>query len=139
VANIKVYLDNCCYNRPFDDQTQLRIALETQAKLYVQLLIVNHKINLVWSYVSALENQKNPDENRRTSITEFARYAGQIIIKNDIILKTAREITNAGLKPVDALHVSCAIAGRVDFFITTDDRILKYQAVNAGLTDTEFR
>lgn len=36
---MKVYLDNCCYNRPYDDQTQIRISLETQAKLYIQDLI----------------------------------------------------------------------------------------------------
>jgi len=28
---MKVYLDNCSYNRPFDDQGQIRIYLETQA------------------------------------------------------------------------------------------------------------
>ena len=33
---MKIYLDNCCFNRPYDDQTQIRISLETQAKLYVQ-------------------------------------------------------------------------------------------------------
>lgn len=33
---MKIYLDNCCYNRPYDDQSQLRISLETQAKLYIQ-------------------------------------------------------------------------------------------------------
>lgn len=31
---MRVYLDNCCYNRPYDDQTQLRISLESQAKLH---------------------------------------------------------------------------------------------------------
>jgi len=36
---MRVYLDNCCYNRPYDDQTQMRINLETQAKLYIQQLI----------------------------------------------------------------------------------------------------
>lgn len=25
-----IYLDNCCYNRPFDDQTQERIHLESE-------------------------------------------------------------------------------------------------------------
>ena len=30
---MRIYLDNCCYNRPFDEQTQLRIRLETEAKL----------------------------------------------------------------------------------------------------------
>ena len=36
---MKIYLDNCCFYRPYDDQTQIRISLETQAKLYVQDLV----------------------------------------------------------------------------------------------------
>lgn len=32
---MKVYLDNCCYNRPFDDQTQERIHLESEAILMI--------------------------------------------------------------------------------------------------------
>lgn len=31
---MRIYLDNCSYNRPYDDQSQLRISLESQAKLY---------------------------------------------------------------------------------------------------------
>jgi hypothetical protein len=30
---MKIYLDNCCFNRPFDDQSHLRIRLEAEAKL----------------------------------------------------------------------------------------------------------
>ncbi len=48
---MKIYLDNCCFNRPYDDQTQIRISLETQAKLYVQDLVKNKKVDLVTSYV----------------------------------------------------------------------------------------
>ena len=33
---MKIYLDNCCFNRPFDDQSQLRIRLESEAKLKIQ-------------------------------------------------------------------------------------------------------
>ena len=29
---MRVYLDNCCYNRPFDPQSDLRIHVETVAK-----------------------------------------------------------------------------------------------------------
>ena len=36
---MKVYLNNCCYNRPYDDQTQIRIHLETEAKLHIQDVI----------------------------------------------------------------------------------------------------
>jgi hypothetical protein len=58
---VKVYLDNCCYNRPFDDQDQMRIHLETQAKLYIQELIKEQKLELVCSFVSRYENSVNPD------------------------------------------------------------------------------
>ena len=33
---LRVYLDNCCFNRPFDNQLQPRIRFETQAKLHIQ-------------------------------------------------------------------------------------------------------
>jgi hypothetical protein len=42
---VKIYLHNCCYNRPFDDQDQVRIYLETQAKLYIQELITEKNLN----------------------------------------------------------------------------------------------
>lgn len=48
---IKLYLDNFCYNRPFDDQTQMKIHLETQAKLYIQAKIKEGLYTLVWSYI----------------------------------------------------------------------------------------
>ncbi len=36
---IRIYLDMCCYNRPYDDQSQMRIAMEAQAKIYIQDMI----------------------------------------------------------------------------------------------------
>jgi hypothetical protein len=32
---MKIYLDTCCLSRPFDDQTQERIKLESEAVLVV--------------------------------------------------------------------------------------------------------
>lgn len=55
---MKIYLDNCCYNRPFDDQSQLKIHLETQAKLYIQAKIKEGVYDLVWSYILDYENGK---------------------------------------------------------------------------------
>ncbi len=55
---MKIYLDNCCFNRPYDDQAQIRISLETQAKLYIQELVKNKKLDLVTSYVLWYENSR---------------------------------------------------------------------------------
>jgi len=46
---MRVYLDNCCYNRPFDPQTDLRIHLETVAKVRVQTLMKSGAVEYVWS------------------------------------------------------------------------------------------
>ena len=64
---MKIYLDNCCYNRPYDDQTQIRISLETQAKLYVQDLVKDKKLDLVTSYVLWYENVNSVDDIKETA------------------------------------------------------------------------
>ncbi len=46
---MRVYLDNCCFNRPFDDQRHLRIRLETEAKLRIQEVIREGGLQLAWS------------------------------------------------------------------------------------------
>lgn len=44
---MRIYMDNCSYNRPYDDQSQMRIHLETQAKLHIQDMIRQKQIELV--------------------------------------------------------------------------------------------
>lgn len=68
---MRIYLDMYCYNRPYDDQSQLKISLETQAKLHIQTLIKNKKFNLVTSYMLRYECNNNPFEMRRNVIFDF--------------------------------------------------------------------
>ncbi|MDR1376842.1 MAG: PIN domain-containing protein [Synergistaceae bacterium] len=125
---MRIYLDNCCYNRPFDDQLQIRIALESQAKLYIQRLIVEKKIELVMSYVSRFENTANPHVTRRNAIDDFFRNAKFYVDYSFAadVEKIAKSIMRSGVKAKDALHIACAIEGRCDYLLTTDDRVLKY-------------
>ena len=124
MGNKTIYLDNCTYNRPFDDQTQLRISLETQAKLFIQTLVKNKEIDLIYSYVCFYENYINPFENKKLSISEFSKNAKQYIFETDEIILNAKEIEKSGIKPLDSLHLSCAISANADYFITVDDIIL---------------
>jgi hypothetical protein len=102
MKNLKIYFDNCCYNRPFDDQTNLRISLETQAKLFIQSLVIQGKLDLIWSYISEFENNENPYETRKSSIFDFSRYAKRKITQNAKIIYLANKITGSGLSPADA-------------------------------------
>ena len=122
---MKIYLDNCCFNRPFDDQTQLPIYLESQAKLYIQHQILNKEYQLVWSYILEYENKQNPYEIRRNTIVEWKNIASEIVVENESILEFAERLLSKGIKTKDALHIASAVFSSCDYFITTDKRLLK--------------
>ena len=128
--SIKVYLDTCCYNRPYDDQTQLRINLEAQAKLFIQKQIVDGKLKLIYSFISVYENSQNPYSIRKNAISDFFSNASIYISEDNVnvIKQRASEIMKTGIKTKDALHISCAIEGKADYFVTTDIRLLKYSS-----------
>ena len=128
---MKVYLDMCCYNRPYDDQSQLKIFLETQSKLYIQTLIKDGKLKLVSSYMLRYECSNNPFEMRRNAIFDFIdknTYA-YIGIERQVNIETkAAEIMKTGIKYKDACHLASAIYAECEYFISTDIRLLKYKS-----------
>jgi predicted nucleic acid-binding protein len=137
----RIYLDNCTLNRPFDVQTSIRIRIETEAKLFIQDKIRKGELKLIWSYILDFENFQNPFDERKNAIAGWKRYSYTDIEQTESIVKMANEIENKGIKAKDALHIACAIQGNADFFITTDDGILKktlsLQAINV-VNPTDF-
>ncbi len=121
---MRVYLDNCIFNRPFDDQGSIRIRLETEAKLFIQDKIRNDKIELIWSYILEFENFHNPHDERRSTIIKWKNLASLDISESPELLANARALADFGAKAKDALHVAAAIEGKANFFLTTDDKLL---------------
>lgn len=121
---MRIYLDNCSYNRPFDDQLQLKIKLETEAKLYVQEEIINGRFELVWSYILEYENSENPYQERKETIKTWKNIASIDCDANNQIIQLAENIKSLGLKSKDSLHIACAIYTNCEYFITTDAKIL---------------
>ncbi len=135
---MRVYLDNCCFNRPYDDQSQLRISLETQAKLRIQEMIRKKQIELSSSYVLLYENSKNPYLTRQSSIRKFVKENVSVYVgaeQADEIRILAGGIISTGVKVADAYHVACAIVSKSDCFLTTDDRLLKHKDERIRIED----
>jgi predicted nucleic acid-binding protein len=122
---VRVYLDNCCFNRPFDNQRQTRVRLEAEAKLCIQEYIREGTLELAWSYILDFENTANPFEERRTTISRWRQYATIDVEETALILQEAKALVELGLKAKDALHIACVIAGEYTYFLTTDDDILR--------------
>ena len=128
---MRIYLDMCCYNRPYDDQSQLKISMETQAKLHIQTLIKERKLKLITSYILRYECGNNPFEMRRNAIFDFIdtnAYAYIGMERQTIIEEKAAEIMKTGVKYKDACHVASAIYAECEYFISTDTRLLKYKS-----------
>lgn len=72
---LKIYLDNCCFNRPYDNQLLIRNRLETEAKLYIQESIIEENYDLAWSYILDFENSRNPFSDRKKEISTWRTIA----------------------------------------------------------------
>lgn len=132
-----VYLDNCMFNRPFDDQDPIRVRLETEAKLYVQEKIKQGELQLIWSYILAYENSKNPFYDRRLAIAKWEFLSTKKIMQsNEFIQQYATNLSLDGIASKDALHVACAVYMQADYFLTTDDKLLKKLLTSSDIKAT---
>ena len=120
-----LYLDNSVLNRPFDDQRQPRIWLETLAFSVVLQLVETGEAELAKSPVHILENNESPLAIRRQWVEHCLALATVEIELSETIRDRAKSLANDGLKPLDALHLACAEAAKTDHFLTCDDRLLK--------------
>jgi hypothetical protein len=132
---MRVYLDTCCYNRPFDDQSQHRIRLETTAILAVFGAALAGELSIVGSEILDLEVHRISDPVRRRDVTSLASLAIERILLASPVVARARRLEGLGFRPADALNLSCAEAGAADALLTPDDRFWNTaQRVQSELT-----
>jgi len=124
LKKMKVYLDNCCYNRPFDNQSNIVVKLEAEAVSFIQERIKLGKLDIVWSYIMDYENSFNPFEDRLISIEKWRQFAKEDVNTNDEIVKQAENLTSLNIKKKDALHIACALYAKCQYFLTTDLKLL---------------
>jgi len=128
---LRIYLDNCCYGRIYDNQSTEKIISETKSVHFVRKQIEIGKIELATSYMLHYENNQRPDEQSKTEIEKFFKTYRKIHIGIDFAEKLSasiNKIMSTGIKRKDAHHVAAAIAANCEYFLTTDERLLKYSS-----------
>lgn len=119
-----VYLDNSVYNRPFDDQSQPRIWLETLSLSLILQMVESGELKLVSSAMVVYENSRSPFPDRREWVYNclgLAKYTKKL---DEQIRAKAQDFEKEGLRAIDALHLACAEAAGVDYFLTCDDKVV---------------
>ena len=121
INSMRIYLDVCCLNRPFDDQAQDRIHLEAEAILTV----LNHSRMSGWNIIGSdaidFEIGKIPDHDKRVKVQILSTLHDTHVKVDAGIEQRAVELNQVGLKALDALHVACAEKAKADVLLTTDD------------------
>jgi predicted nucleic acid-binding protein len=133
---MKIYFDTCSLQRPLDDKSQLRIALEAEAILGLITLVEMETLELISSETLLFEVQKTPNIHRKHYILSVLNKGRTFIVLNDDIKKRASTLNQMGIKSVDALHLAGAEAAKADYFCTCDDTLLKKAQ---ALTDNQIR
>lgn len=128
-----IYLDACCLNRPFDDQTQPRVYLETQAIMTILSQCESGKWKLVTSSVLEAELNQMPDLEQLENVKKILSIA-KIKVSSSLSLKNrSAELQKLGFSSYDAAHIASAEISNADIFLTTDDRLFKKAKTNYKL------
>ena len=123
---MRIYLDTCCLNRPFDKQTDNRVILETEAILGI---IDRCETEDDWIFFSSdvlddeISRIIHPDKKQK--VLSLYHFASIHIDLNDKIVEQAKRQERLDLHPFDSLHLACAEFAQADVLLTTDKKFIR--------------
>lgn len=133
---MRIYLDCCSLQRPFDDKSQPRIAIESEAILVILSMCESNQITLLSSEVLQFEIGRIPDQGRKEEAWAIQKIAKETVVLTPELEILARRLLESGVKPLDALHLASASVAKADYFCTCDDILLKKARIFNGLNTT---
>lgn len=122
---MKIYLDVCCLNRPFDDQRQPRVRMESEAVTLVFEHIDAGRHQQVSLQVAEIEIAAITEPERRRRVHALLPPRKDRIRLTQAIFARAESPAGLGFKSADALHIACAEAAGADIFLSCDDRLCR--------------
>ena len=123
---MKVYLDNCCYNRLFDDRSNIKNYLEREAVLIIMQKAFDNELQIVGSDILRVEMSKISNEDKRYNVEGLYRSLVIDSVKATCeVGQRAVQISEASnIRNFDSLHLASAEIG-ADILLTTDMKFLK--------------
>ncbi|MGF1540213.1 MAG: PIN domain-containing protein [Pleurocapsa sp.] len=131
--NYRIYLDVCCLNRPFDQQSQARIRLETEAILEIINYCQSGTWTLITSSVLEAEISQTPNQERIKNVKKILLIAKIKVLSGHWLKERASQLQKLGFTSYDAAHIVSAERASSDIFLTTDDRLVRKSETYAQL------
>ena len=125
VNKLRIYLDCCCFNRPFDDLLHDKIRFECEAVLAILKKCDDGLWNVLRSDVLDDEIARITNPIKKLKVLMLYSSASCHIEINDEIIGMAKDFQQKlKVKPFDALHLACATYADADILLTTDKKFL---------------
>ncbi len=122
---MKIYLDNCCYNRIFDDRSNSQIYFERNSVMLILELVEKASVELVGSEMLIKEMNEVNDSYKKSLLQMMYGLCSEEIRVNSAILDRAEEIRHsANVKYKDSIHLACAETAKADALLTTDKKFI---------------
>lgn len=125
-------MDICCLKRPFDEQSQPRVHLESEAVLAL-LKAPSEQVKFIRSAAHDLENDQNRLPLRAERVRQWLATLPLLDLPDDMLVRRTAELIGLGFKNFDALHLASAELAQADVFATCDDRLLAAARRHASL------
>ena len=120
---MKIYMDNCCFNRIFDDRSQPVIYFERNSILLILRFVEMGLVELYGSQMLVKEINDAPDEIRRGGLKMVYSLCSEEIKITRAIAERAVEIRQlSNIRNKDSIHLACAELARLDYLITVDKK-----------------
>ena len=122
---MRVYLDVSCLNRPFDDQEQMRIRVESEAIVLILERCDRGEWRQLSSEMALIEIGAATDVVRRNRVLRLLPGKRDIMSLDDAIWRRGAELETLGFRAAGAVHVAAAEAIGVDVFLSCDDQLCR--------------
>ena len=123
---MKIYLDNCCYNRPFDDQSQERVYLESKAILSILKRSELDEFKIIGSPIIRMEISKIRDEDKKAKVQNIYHIVHEeFSITESVKARSAEIMALSKIQLLDSLHIAASESANADVLLTTDDKLEK--------------
>lgn len=126
---MKIYFDNCCYNRPYDNpahKAQANVRREITAIMDAVQVCETSGFPILGSaaVIAEIDDIKNL-EKRKNVRGFYERVVTAELVENENIIARAQELNKQGIKGLDAYHIAFAESANVEYLLTTDIKFEK--------------
>ena len=124
---MKLYFDSCCYNRPYDDQTQEKIHMEGESILAIINKCNQNNDEIIGSPVVDLEIDRISDIEKKEKVKSFYEktITWKISYTESIINRVWELSEQANIRTLDKFHLSFAEYSDANILLTTDSKFEK--------------